>query len=63
MLLTILYTLAMSSLLQLGENNRYRFPLDTYFLVMGALMVKGWWERRQGRRGLHSEKISSIHPG
>jgi hypothetical protein len=46
MLITILYTVVTSSLLQLGENNRFRFPLDPYLMIMFGLLLKHVWPRR-----------------
>ena len=36
------YTLIVSSLVEFGENNRFRFPVDSAFLVLMAGNVVGW---------------------
>jgi hypothetical protein len=36
------YTLAVSSLIEFGENNRFRFPVDAAFLVLVLGNVKLW---------------------
>jgi hypothetical protein len=36
------YTLAISSLIEFGENNRFRFPVDAAFLVLVLGNVKLW---------------------
>ncbi|MEI6125721.1 MAG: hypothetical protein WCQ99_04120 [Pseudomonadota bacterium] len=39
------YTLAVSSLIEFGENNRFRFPVDSAFLVLMAGNVMLWIKR------------------
>jgi Dolichyl-phosphate-mannose-protein mannosyltransferase len=46
MLLTILFSTAVSNLLSTFENNRYRFPLDGYYTVIAALAITSLIRRR-----------------
>ena len=39
------YTLAVSSLIEFGENNRFRFPVDSAFLVLMAGNIVLWGKR------------------
>jgi hypothetical protein len=41
-LLIHFYTLAVSSLIEFGENNRFRFPADAAFLVLMAGNIVSW---------------------
>ena len=36
------YTLCTSSLIEFGENNRFRFPVDSAFLVLIAGNIVSW---------------------
>jgi hypothetical protein len=36
------YTLCVSSLIEFGENNRFRYPIDAVFLVLVAATIVGW---------------------
>jgi hypothetical protein len=39
MLFTILFTTAVSNLLSSFENNRYRFPLDGFYLLLAGMAL------------------------
>ena len=36
------YTLCVSSFIEFGENNRFRYPIDAVFLVLVAATIVGW---------------------
>ena len=43
------YTISVSSIIEFGENNRFRFPVDLAFLVMvvGNVVM---WNKLRGKR-------------
>ena len=43
------YTIVVSSIIELGENNRFRFPVDAAFLVMAAGNIVIWNRLRKTR--------------
>jgi len=45
MLFNIAYCTAIANFLSSNENNRYRFPLDGFFVVLAALALNQAWQR------------------
>ncbi|MBN2107529.1 MAG: hypothetical protein JW832_08880 [Deltaproteobacteria bacterium] len=43
------YTIAVSSIIEFGENNRFRFPVDGAFLVLMAGCLTAFFPSRRGR--------------
>jgi hypothetical protein len=43
------YTIVVSSIIEFGENNRFRFPVDAAFLVMAAGNIVIWNRLRKTR--------------
>lgn len=53
------YTLIVSSLIEFGENNRFRYPVDGTLLVLAVSTATLWWNARRFRqRKLLSEEPS-----
>jgi hypothetical protein len=44
-----MYTISVSSIIEFGENNRFRFPVDAAFLVMTAGNLVMWNSLRKNR--------------
>ncbi len=43
------YTITVSSIIEFGENNRFRFPVDLAFVVMTAGNIVMWSSLRSKR--------------
>jgi len=56
------YTLLVSSIIEFGENNRFRFPVDSAFLVLAAGNIVIWKEliASRLRKKSGAEKIKSM---
>jgi hypothetical protein len=48
---TVIYATAAGTLLEIGENNRFRFVIDPFVLVIVGLVATEWWRGRRLRRG------------
>jgi hypothetical protein len=47
---TVIYVTAVGTILEIGENNRFRFVIDPLVLAMVGLVATEWWRRRRLKR-------------
>lgn len=57
---TIIYYTAVSNLLDLGENNRFRFDIDPFCLVIFALFLQQVFERFRQRKPEPATPVPSL---
>lgn len=50
---TVIYVTAVGTILEIGENNRFRFVIDPFVLAIVALVATEWWGRRRLKRRGH----------
>jgi len=43
------YTIAVSSFIEFGENNRYRFPVDAAFLILMAANITCFFKNTKAK--------------
>jgi hypothetical protein len=60
MLLTICFVTAVVNILSYQENNRYRFPLDPFFLVLTGMAITRLRPKTRPHREVDEQKIIAI---
>jgi hypothetical protein len=73
LLWNITYVTAIGNFLSSFENNRYRFPVDAFYVVLLAVAVERWWQSLKAKRatmrlaqkshGLMGARLSSTTSG